>query len=114
MDLFVSLLNTQPVWKGGKRGSDCLHDPNGYTYSCYVDQRMKAAAYRFPSDSGAYWRCGVRKPLGKSKKWSPCGFMLYEKNGTFRTVSSGHHRHATNIKLNTCRRCAAHRQQLRI
>jgi hypothetical protein len=107
----LTLKRLPTVWKGGKRGSDCLHDPNGFTYSCYVDQRMKSAAHRYPSDSGAYWRCSMRKPLVMGrKKWISCGFMLHEKNGTFRNVSTGHHRHTANINQNTCRRCAANRQ----
>jgi len=56
-----------------------LHDKNGYSYYCYVDPRVNSAAYRNPSDHGAYWRCNVKRSNGSS-----CGFMLLEKDGDFK------------------------------
>ena len=59
-----------------------LHDKNGYSYYCYVDPRINSAAYRNPSDHGAYWRCNVKRSNG-----NPCGFMLLEKDGDFKEIS---------------------------
>lgn len=74
-------------------GSDSLHDANGFYYNYYVDDRMKIAAYKKPSDHGAYWRCGVNKPNG-----SPCGFMLLEQDGVFKEISSAHNHGSPTLK----------------
>ena len=76
-----------------------LHDPNGFTYSSYVDSRMKLAAYRLPSDHGAYWRCTAKTPKG-----STCGFMLLEKDSAFTEISLAHkHNNDAKRRKVTCK-----------
>jgi hypothetical protein len=104
---FILMIILVLVWKGNVNGGDCLHDPNGFNYSCYVDSRSKLAAYTNPSDQGAYWRCSVRKPNGNS-----CGVMLLEKDGVFTTISSIGHQHGNAIRKIKCHNCSPQQNNL--
>ena len=100
INFFIIILT---VWKGGLSGSDTLHDSNGFRYSCYVDHRVKLAAYQKPSDSGAVWRCTTSTPSGPK-----CNFMLLEKDGTFTEKSIAQHKHGriidrSKLKCEVCR-----------
>ena len=93
------------VWKGSVRGTDSLHDPDGYRYGYYTGGKKT-------TENEAFWACtgqvtvvnqdGVRS----SKR---CTFVLHEVDGVF--TPYGNRNHMTEphlpkpIKSNICPKC---------
>ena len=76
------------IWKGNKKGRDCLHDSAGHRYCVYSQPNSQ---FTRATDSEAFWWCTGQLKQDKGSPSKRCTLMIHEVDGVFTSVPGRNH-----------------------